>query len=133
MPAVRSDAAESRRIAIFPRTSTVRRRHGVAVFFGSCSKRALSVEYGAQLGRIDVPARDYTDDVALAALSGQGGGHGRGAGCLGDDMMPAGEQTNRLGDLTERGACRVIHHAVNQRPHLLEHRRAAHSVDETLT
>src|ERR1700728_1925847 len=121
MPTGRSGAAGSHRTAMGLWLSVAHRRYCAEVFYASWSKRVLAVEDGAELGSIDVAAGDDADDITLAGQSCHGDGNGRGTGCLGDDVMAAGQETNRIRNLSERRACRVIHHLANQRPHFFQH------------
>src|SRR5882762_10264249 len=101
MPAVRSDAEGNRRTSIGSPASAIRPRSRSSVWFESWSEWPLAVEDGAELRRIDVAARDYTDNIPRAGLPCHGGRHRRRARRLGNDVMPAGQETNRLGNLGE--------------------------------
>src|ERR1700674_5141590 len=97
MQAARSGAAENRRIGDGWSISAASwiRPPGLLCFLAPCwSKRTLAVEDGAQLRRVNVTTRDYTDYISLAREPCKRRSKGGGAGRLGDHVMTACQQAD---------------------------------------
>src|ERR1700722_20486990 len=110
MTVVQSGAAENHRIEAGRRIWAVPSMRVRLLFFLApcCSKGTLAIEDGAEFRRVDVAARNYTDNIALARESRESRGEGGRAGRLGDDTMTGGQQAHRRGNLLERCARRLV-------------------------